>query len=487
MVCTTVTIPTSPATTTTKDIFKEHNGLHRSLSSKDLHNRATRIRRSYSDNHLFYSVNRIQATATQPEQKNSRSMGIFPFQLSGSIIRNSIRSFLFDPETSKGMDVVEKDMNIEDNLVRSSEGEERKRSNWVERLLELRSHWRDRQQKESVDKDEAREGDDIGDCDYCTVDYSAEEEVEVRHNRESFSRLLVRVPWSDTKLFSKLAFLSNMASVIPGIEAKDLKKYYGLQFVTSSLKKKAEAAVIKAKLDEDSTRVPKIASIDIHSSSQKAVDFEKKCPIHPSVAYEIAASPASYVQFRPKGLFCPGPESKEGDGEASFKTESQPQEEGEISTRLYKSEVAAYMAASTMTAVVAAGEREKLEAARDLQSLHSSACEWFVCDDLSTYTRCFVIQGSDSLASWQAYLFFEPTKFEGTDVLVHRGIYEAAKKIIEQYMPEIIGHMNKYGDRAKLQFTGHSLGGSLSLLVNLMLLTRKVVKPSHLRPVVTFG
>lgn len=218
MVCTTVTIPTSPATTTTKDIFKEHNGLHRSLSSKDLHNRATSIRRSYYDNHLFYSVNRIQATATQPEQKNSRSMGIFPFQLSGSIIRNSVRSFLFDPETSKGMDVVEKDMNIEDNSVRGSEGEERKRSNWVERLLELRSHWRDRQQKESVDKDEACEGDDIGDCDYCTVDYSAEEEVEVRHNRESFSRLLVRVPWSDTKLFSKLAFLSNMAYVIPEIE-----------------------------------------------------------------------------------------------------------------------------------------------------------------------------------------------------------------------------------------------------------------------------
>ena len=216
MVCTTVTIPTSPVATTTKDIFKEHNGLHRSLSSKDLHNRATGIRRSYSDNHLCYSVNRIQATATQPEQKNSRSMGISPFQLSGSIIPNSVRSFLFDPETSKGMNVVEKDMNIEENLVNSSEGEERKRSNWVERLSELRSHWRDRQQKESVDKDEACEGIDIGDCDYCTVDYSAEEEeVEVKHNRESFSRLLVRVPWSDTKLFSKLAFLSNMAYVIP--------------------------------------------------------------------------------------------------------------------------------------------------------------------------------------------------------------------------------------------------------------------------------
>lgn len=72
-------------------------------------------------------------------------------------------------------------------------------------------------------------------------------------------------------------------------------------------------------------------------------------------------------------------------------------------------------------------------------------------------------------------------------MIVHRGIYEAAKGIYEQFMPEIIYHLNRYGDRAKLQFTGHSLGGSLSLLVNLMLLSRKVVKPSNLLPVVTFG
>lgn len=72
-------------------------------------------------------------------------------------------------------------------------------------------------------------------------------------------------------------------------------------------------------------------------------------------------------------------------------------------------------------------------------------------------------------------------------MLVHRGIYEAAKGIYEQFMPEIVEHLAAHGERAKFQFTGHSLGGSLSLLVNLMLLTRKVVKPSALRPVVTFG
>lgn len=76
---------------------------------------------------------------------------------------------------------------------------------------------------------------------------------------------------------------------------------------------------------------------------------------------------------------------------------------------------------------------------------------------------------------------------QGTEVLVHRGIYEAAKGIYDQFLPEIKNHLDKYGDASKLRFTGHSLGGSLSLLVSLMLLTRNEVKQSSLLPVVTFG
>lgn len=72
-------------------------------------------------------------------------------------------------------------------------------------------------------------------------------------------------------------------------------------------------------------------------------------------------------------------------------------------------------------------------------------------------------------------------------MLVHRGIYEAAKGIYNQFMPEIIDHLKKYGNHAKFQFTGHSLGGSLSLLVHLMLLKNGILKPSMLQPVVTFG
>lgn len=167
-----------------------------------------------------------------------------------------------------------------------------------------------------------------------------------------------------------------------------MRRSYGLRFVTSSLEKKADAAAIKAKLDQDSTRLT-VDSLDKSKLDETSDSEQKKRALRTSV-YEIAASAACYVQSRRKNNLSCSPEIQDmGEGT---------EEEEETSSRVYKSEVAAAVAASTMTAVVAAGEKEKQKAANALQSLHSSPCEWFVCDDLSTYTRCFVIQVIHSLA-----------------------------------------------------------------------------------------
>ena len=133
--------------------------------------------------------------------------------------------------------------------------------------------------------------------------------------------------------------------------------------------------------------IPNPAETGSGTSSQKAIVSDQKPLFRPSVAYEIAASAASYVHSCTKDLLLPSPEppQRADDVHDEYRNEDQ-------TSRVYKSEVAAYVAASTMTAVVAAGEKEKQQAAKDLQSLHSAPCEWFVCDDLSTYTRCFVIQ-----------------------------------------------------------------------------------------------
>ncbi|XP_074366693.1 phospholipase A1 PLIP1, chloroplastic [Apium graveolens] len=503
MAFTTMTSSGTQMVTSPRGMSKVNGKIRRSFSGNDLCNQA-RVRRSCSDNHLCYSVNQIHASKTEPKLKNSRSFGAFKFHLPETFVPKSLRTFLYEPEISKettaGDDTVEcneMDEDSDEMVVQEKKTRMDKRVNWVERIMEIRTGWIQKQHKDEGDNgsfDGQGCDEDFGGCE---VDYDEDEgEGKKEINRETFSELLKEVSWSDTKLFSQLAFLCNMAYAISEMKAVDLRRYYDLEFVTSSLVKKAEAAAFTTttgELDDDST-CPVDSSSTTESESGKSENSNKKrLNNRPAAAYEIAASAASFVHSRAKDLLFHGSETQQEDIDMTLESnERKYLHKDERSTpRVYRSdagsEVAAYVTASTMTAVVAAGDKEKEEAATALQTLQSSPCEWFVCDDSSIYTRCFVIQGSDSLASWQANLFFEPTKFEGTDVLVHRGIYEAAKGIYEQFKPIILEHLEKYGERAQFRFTGHSLGGSLSLLVNLMLLTRKVVKPTALRPVVTFG
>ncbi|KAI3869395.1 hypothetical protein MKW92_030314 [Papaver armeniacum] len=291
---------------------------------------------------------------------------------------------------------------------------------------------------------------------------------------ETFSKLLTRVPWStlncilggfslqhgvcDTK--SRYACLPNLKFV----QFLGLEEILQSTFCDIFLGEESQVAF------ESEARSGSTMS-DIPISASFIDEEMRRIMNNPSVS---RPSIPTYVHSRAKGLISLGyiPPSMDEDAKV----------ERQIKMR---EEYGAYVAASTMTTVVAAEKNVKQEAAEELQSLHSSPCEWFICDDPSTFTRCFIIQGSDSLASWQANLFFEPTKFEM--FWFTRGIYEATKGIYEQFMPEILNHLRTYGDLAKIRFIGHSLGGSLSLLVNLMLLSRGVLESSTLLPVVTFG
>lgn len=170
--------------------------------------------------------------------------------------------------------------------------------------------------------------------------------------------------------------------------------------MTSSLEKKAEVDAIKLKkLNQDMTTHEEVVSlIDCKSNLEKPKCSETH-PSRISIAYKIAASAASYVQSCTKNMLSFNSTSIPYPPEENINKhnlrefgEEKTQKEGESSTYVSKLKMAAYMAATTMTSVVAAGEKKRLEAAKDLQSLHSSPCEWFICDDSSTYTRCFVIQ-----------------------------------------------------------------------------------------------
>lgn len=230
MACSCISIMNSPMNRSSKDAWMEQDNFRKSFSSKGTREKA-QMRRSYSDNHLSCHANRIQSSETQPKLKSSRSTGgPFKIQLSSSFLPDSLRSFLFDIETSK-------DINIEDVIFETghdhdhdNEGmeaeEETRRSNWIRRLVELKRNWIEKQKNDDAEIPEDNLENSGEDCEEegCEVDYEDDNDAadEMNVDRESFSRLLRRVSWSDSKLFSKLAFLCNMAYVIPEIKVCSL-------------------------------------------------------------------------------------------------------------------------------------------------------------------------------------------------------------------------------------------------------------------------
>ncbi|BAT95779.1 uncharacterized protein HKW66_Vig0247540 [Vigna angularis] len=374
--------------------------------------------------------------------------------------------------------------NAEAKAIRDDgQGDEMERGNWVLKILRVKSVWegKQRHEEEVAVNDQTQsnyDGEEVCECDACGVgeDDSYGDAEEAEFDRGSFSRMLRRVSLAEARLYAQMSHLGNLAYDIPKIKPGKLLKHYGLRLVTSSIEKKELAAIA----ENDTQKV--------ETDEKEEEEVKKEDPKHSgynisaTAAYNIAASAATYLHYQTRSIF-PFKSSNAVTGEASLGGSNE-----SLDNDLINSEVSSLMATTdSVTAVVAAKEEVKQAVADDLNSAHSSPCEWFVCDDDQSGARFFVIQGSETMASWQANLLFEPIKFEGLDVLVHRGIYEAAKGMYDQMLPEVHAHLKSRGSRATFRFTGHSLGGSLALLVNLMLLIRQEVPISSLLPVVTFG
>lgn len=270
----------------------------------------------------------------------------------------------------------------------------------------------------------------------------------VLHSKETFSKFLQDVSLSDMRVVAQMSFLCDLAYMIPDIQPGELLKYHHLRFVTSSLDKRAAAAAVEKESDSSKKLSP--TPLENHATHCDESDT-----------------------------------SEDGAAARCFQKDLEQIESGPEERR--QDHVESLMAVAPVTAVVVAEEETKQAVANDLKSSHFCPCEWYICDDDSSHTRIFVIQGSESLASWQANLLFEPTKFEGLDVLVHRGIYEAANGLYEQVLPEILSHFRAHGDLAQVRFTGHSLGGSLAALLALMFQIQGVLPHSAILPVITFG
>ncbi|CAD5311543.1 unnamed protein product [Arabidopsis thaliana] len=359
---------------------------------------------------------------------------------------------------------------------------ERRNGSWVLKILDVQSTWKhgeeedddevedeDGDEDEEVELDDAVVSEDDGGCDVCSVlEDDGNEANKFQLDRESFSKLLRRVTLPESKLYAQLSYLGNLAYSISKIKPANLSKYYGLRFVTSSAEKTESA--LKAENGEVSGETKPIVEAEEEVEEEEK---NKSRKISASAAYEIVASAASYLHSRTNNIL-------------PFNSSSKAENSDKHDVNLANAESSSDVAYS-VTSVVAAEEDVKQAVADDLKSTISSPCDWFICDDDQSHTRFVVIQGSESLASWQANLLFEPIEFEGLGAIVHRGIYEAAKGMYEQMLLEVKAHIKTHGTSAKFRFTGHSLGGSLSLLLNLMLLVRGEVPASSLLPVITYG
>ncbi|XVF72719.1 hypothetical protein PTKIN_Ptkin12aG0142800 [Pterospermum kingtungense] len=470
------------------------------LESRSNATQVSAVGRSLADNKSTPSV---AASSAVPPQKTAFSRFSFRYPLKslwpGGGAGNEKRyngmavddAVLVENNNGEARKVKEEHVN-DDGALEGQNG------NWVLKILDVKSLWREEEEEEvkkSVGKEgEAEEEEDTGNgvvneeeeiCEFCRVDDDDEnEKKEIEIDEHSFSRMLKKVSLAEAKLYAQMSYLGSLAYSIPQIKPESLLKYRGLRMVTSSIEKrefakKAEKNHEKMDVSSENQEAQRNKNDVAEVQEQKNIGYR----ISASAAYQIAASAASYLHSHTRTILpfkSSNPESsmgssKDGSGSGS-------------STDTINSDVASLMATTdSVTAVVAAKEEVKQAVADDLKSTHSSPCEWFICDDDQSATRFFVIQGSESLASWQANLLFEPIQFEGLDVLVHRGIYEAAKGMYEQMLPEVRSHLKSHGNRATFRFTGHSLGGCLSLLINLMLLMRGEVPASSLLPVITFG
>ncbi|KAG6436040.1 hypothetical protein SASPL_100921 [Salvia splendens] len=360
--------------------------------------------------------------------------------------------------------------------------------NWVFKILHVRSLWKEEEKHSDLveelgvklEEDGKNCGGENEGCDVCCY-HDDDDEEKKEFDRESFSKLLRKVPLAEARFYSQMSYLGSLAYSISQIKPGHLLRHHGLRLVTSSLEKKEQAMRIeKEKMSaEERQRELKTASEaqDDESDGTESGDVgeAKADGIRLYAAYQIAATAASYLHSHTRSIL-------------RLKSSKSAVNDEDLAEESMNEDVASLMATTdSVTAVVAAKEEIKQAVADDLNSTKSSPCEWLVCDDDQNATRFFIIQGSESLASWKANLLFEPIQFEGLDVLVHRGIYEAAKGIYEQMLPEIREHLKSHGAHARFHFSGHSLGGSLSLLVNLMLLIRGEVPRSSLLPVITFG
>lgn len=206
----------------------------------------------------------------------------------------------------------------------------------------------------------------------------------------------------------------------------NLLKYHGLRFIISSLEKKGHSFIAQNSSTSDQLRHSAEPAPTLELEADETWK-ETGAWFSTSVAYLLSFT-ERISPFLPRKM-----KNCEDSSNAVSSNEHEP--------TVRSSEFTSFLALKDSVTAIVDG-KELLNAA-ELNSVCSSSspCEWFICDDDRSGTRYFVIQvkllfififififnfgyfqmeliwdfsfqGSESLASWQVNLLFEPIQFE---------------------------------------------------------------------------
>lgn len=182
------------------------------------------------------------------------------------------------------------------------------------------------------------------------------------------------------------------------MQAKKLVNSRGLTYVTSSLEKKELLSLTERSHSDQASM------ISTQESGEKLETEDSKHGgsghggigyfINASAAYDIAASAAAYLHSQTKSIL---PFS-------STNVSVKHSENGSIDDEVTKSSVKAVT--KTVTSVISSEEDVKQSVADDLNSIVSSPCEWFICDDKLNGTRYFIIQVHKMLSQCHVFIAY---------------------------------------------------------------------------------
>ena len=178
-------------------------------------------------------------------------------------------------------------------------------------------------------------------------------------------------------------------------------KNHGLRFVTSSVEKREMTTKAEKEQGSDEVQEAEADPKEAEAEEEKGEQKNDGHQLSASAAYQIAASAASYLHSRTRSIL-PFKSSKAEIGKDSDEGSNRSND----SVGIINSEVASFMATTdSVTAVVAAKEEVKQAVADDLNSVLTTPCEWFICDDDRTGTRFFVIQVEENPKLFLHFIF----------------------------------------------------------------------------------